>query len=63
MRWLIFFLISLKMVIDFTAAWCGPCKYMNSIIKEFAAKYKDVEFVKIDVDELMVYFFFNYLYL
>ncbi|CAI8587795.1 unnamed protein product [Vicia faba] len=41
------------MVIDFTAAWCGPCKYMNTVIKEFAGKYKDVEFIKIDVDELM----------
>ncbi|CAJ2647827.1 thioredoxin H2 [Trifolium pratense] len=41
------------MVIDFTATWCGPCKYMEPIIKELAAKYKDVEFIKIDVDELM----------
>ncbi|XP_027362370.1 thioredoxin H2-like [Abrus precatorius] len=41
------------MVIDFTATWCGPCKYMDPIIKEFAGKYRDVEFVKIDVDELM----------
>ncbi|WJX62398.1 hypothetical protein P8452_47397 [Trifolium repens] len=41
------------MVIDFTATWCGPCKYMEPIIKELAAKYKYVEFIKIDVDELM----------
>ncbi|KAK7274690.1 hypothetical protein RIF29_15787 [Crotalaria pallida] len=41
------------MVIDFTATWCGPCKYMDPIILEFAAKYSDVEFIKIDVDELM----------
>lgn len=44
----------LKMVIDFTATWCGPCKYMDPIIQEFAAKYTKVEFIKIDVDELMV---------
>lgn len=42
------------MVIDFTAKWCGPCKLMDPIVQEFAAKYTDVEFVKIDVDELMV---------
>ncbi|CAK9172218.1 unnamed protein product [Ilex paraguariensis] len=40
------------MVIDFTASWCGPCKYMEPAINEFAAKYTDVEFIKIDVDEL-----------
>ncbi|XP_031101210.1 thioredoxin H2-like [Ipomoea triloba] len=40
------------MVIDFTATWCGPCKYMEPIVHEFAAHYSDVEFVKIDVDEL-----------
>ncbi|BAT99317.1 thioredoxin H2-like [Vigna umbellata] len=41
------------LVIDFTATWCGPCKTMDPVIKEFAAKYTDVEFIKIDVDELM----------
>jgi len=44
----------LKMVIEFTAAWCGPCKYMDPIIQDFAAKYIKVDFIKIDVDELMV---------
>ncbi|KAG2376756.1 Thioredoxin protein [Vigna angularis] len=42
------------LVIDFTATWCGPCKTMDPVIKEFAAKYTDVEFIKIDVDELML---------
>ncbi|TMW88407.1 hypothetical protein EJD97_018599 [Solanum chilense] len=39
-------------VIDFTATWCGPCKYMEPVLNDFATKYTDVEFVKIDVDEL-----------
>ncbi|XP_059292002.1 thioredoxin H2-like [Lycium ferocissimum] len=39
-------------VIDFTASWCGPCRHMEPVINEFAAKYTDVEFIKIDVDEL-----------
>ncbi|CDP21876.1 unnamed protein product [Coffea canephora] len=39
-------------VIDFTASWCGPCQYIEPSINELAAKYTDVEFVKIDVDEL-----------
>ncbi|KAL2543064.1 Thioredoxin H2 [Abeliophyllum distichum] len=41
-----------QMVIDFTATWCGPCRYMEPAMNEFAAKYTDVEFIKIDVDEL-----------
>ncbi|KAK7274691.1 hypothetical protein RIF29_15788 [Crotalaria pallida] len=41
------------MVIDFSATWCGPCKKMEPIIREFAAQYTDVEFIKLDVDELM----------
>uniref|UniRef100_A0A7C9DAE6 Thioredoxin domain-containing protein n=1 Tax=Opuntia streptacantha TaxID=393608 RepID=A0A7C9DAE6_OPUST len=40
------------MVIDFSASWCGPCQYMEPILKDFSIKYGDVEFVKIDVDEL-----------
>lgn len=46
------------MVIDFTATWCVPCRSMEPVINEFAAKYTDVEFMKIDVDELMVLLLF-----
>ncbi|KAK7368139.1 hypothetical protein VNO80_10161 [Phaseolus coccineus] len=45
--------INKLMVIDFTATWCGPCKQMDPVIQDFAAKYTNVEFIKIDVDELM----------
>ncbi|KAK4372918.1 hypothetical protein RND71_008302 [Anisodus tanguticus] len=34
------------------AKWRGPCNYMEQVINGCAAKYTDVEFVKIDVDEL-----------
>ncbi|XP_010923299.1 thioredoxin H2-2 [Elaeis guineensis] len=40
------------MVIDFTASWCGPCRSIAPAVKAMAAKYTDVVFVKIDVDEL-----------
>ncbi|KAH6770691.1 hypothetical protein C2S52_015494 [Perilla frutescens var. hirtella] len=39
-------------VIYFTASWCGPCKHILPSVNEFAEKYADVDFIKIDVDEL-----------
>ncbi|XP_043704145.1 thioredoxin-2-like [Telopea speciosissima] len=41
------------LVIDFTASWCGPCKAIEPAVIEMANKYTDVDFVKLDVDELM----------
>lgn len=49
---IIFFLV--KIVIYFTASWCGPCKSIQPAVNEFAEKYEDVEIIKIDVDELHV---------
>lgn len=46
------------MVVDFAASWCGPCKFMEPVVKDMAAKYTDVDFVKIDVDELSVSIFY-----
>ena len=38
-------------IIDFTAAWCGPCKMQKPIIEELAAKYENIKFSFVDVDE------------
>ncbi|KAL1824558.1 hypothetical protein DCAR_0312631 [Daucus carota subsp. sativus] len=40
------------MVIDFSAKWCGPCKMMEPALRGMADKYPNVDFIKIDVDEL-----------
>ena len=37
-------------VVDFTAAWCPPCRVMDPIVTELAAERDDVKFVKVDVD-------------
>uniref|UniRef100_A0A5B7BTR9 Putative Thioredoxin H-type 1, H1,TRX1 n=1 Tax=Davidia involucrata TaxID=16924 RepID=A0A5B7BTR9_DAVIN len=40
------------MVVDFTASWCGPCRFIAPILSEFARKMHNVIFLKVDVDEL-----------
>ena len=39
-------------VIDFTASWCGPCRFIAPFLAELARKLPQVIFLKVDVDEL-----------
>lgn len=43
-----------QIVIDFTAVWCPPCRFIAPIFVELAKKHLDVVFFKVDVDELAV---------
>jgi thioredoxin 1 len=36
--------------VDFYADWCEPCKVTSPIIEELADEYKNVKFMKVDVD-------------
>ena len=38
-------------VVDFWAAWCGPCRVVGPVIDALAAERADVRFGKLNVDE------------
>lgn len=35
---------------DFTAVWCGPCRMIAPKIDEMSETYKNITFLKVDVD-------------
>jgi thioredoxin 1 len=42
----------LPVIVDFSAAWCGPCKKLDPIIKELAGEFDGkAKIVHVDVDK------------
>jgi thioredoxin 1 len=42
-----------KLLVQYTASWCNPCKQLTPRLSNLSNKYSDVTFVKVDVDENM----------
>ena len=40
-----------KLVVDYHATWCGPCKVIAPKIEALAQEYSDIAFIKVDVDK------------
>jgi len=39
-----------KVLVDFYANWCGPCKMISPILEEISNEKNDIAIVKVDVD-------------
>ncbi len=42
---------SLPVLVDFTAAWCGPCKMLEPVVKQLAQEWSGkVKVARLDID-------------
>jgi|TARA_B110000967_G_scaffold199705_1_gene234430 thioredoxin 1 len=40
-----------RVLVDFYADWCGPCKVLGKKLEQFEAEISDVKVIKVDVEK------------
>jgi len=43
--------MTVPVVLDLWAEWCGPCRMVAPILDEIASEHSEIEIVKLNVDE------------
>lgn len=41
-----------KVLVDFNALWCGPCKMLRPILEEISTNRKDLKIVSVNIDDV-----------
>ena len=40
-----------RVLVDFNAEWCGPCKMMKPVLEEISTSNNDIKIVSVNVDD------------